>query len=57
MFWSMVRPKKLKLVTCFTGLAALASNDKLSVSIILQCLKNSINFDLATFSTSLLLRS
>ena len=54
MFWSMVIPKKLKLVTCSTKLPLI---DRLSVGTILGCLKNSINFDLATFSTSLLLRS
>ena len=51
MFWSMVIPKKLKLVTCSIGLSLI---DKLSVGTNLGCLKNSINFDLATFSTSLL---
>ena len=53
MFWSIVIPKKLKLVTCSIGLSLI---DKLRVGTILGCLKNSINFDLATFSTSLLLR-
>ena len=43
MFWSMVIPKKLKLVTCSIGLSLI---DKLSVGKILGCLKNSINFDL-----------
>ena len=43
MFWSMVIPKKLKLVTCSTKLPLI---DKLSVGTILGCLKNSINFDL-----------
>ena len=54
MSWSMVIPKKLRLVTCSIGLSLI---DKLSVGTILGYLKNSIKFDLATFSTSLLLRS
>ena len=48
MFWSMVIPKKLKLMTCSIGLSLI---DKLSVGTILGCLKSSMNFDLATFST------
>ena len=45
-------PKKLKLVTCSTGLPSI---EILSFGIIRGCLKNIINFDLATFKKSLLL--
>ena len=54
MFWSIVIPKKWKLVTCSIGLPLIYN---LGVGTILGCLKNNINFDLAIFSTSLLLRS
>ena len=54
MFWSVVLPKKLKLMICSIRLSLI---DKLSVGTILGCLKNSTNFDLATFSTSLLLKN
>ena len=53
-FWSSVIPKKLKLVTCSTGLPLIKI---LSFGIVRGCLKNIMNFDLATFKRSLLLSS
>ena len=47
MFWSSVIHKKLKLVTCSTGLPLI---EILSFGIVRGCLKNIMNFDLATFN-------
>ena len=54
MFWSSVNPKKLKLVTCSTGLPLI---EILSFGIVRGCLKNIMNFDLAILKRSILLSS